>query len=309
MPSSRRLKYLLTLVALVFVVTLYYSSDSSHTQDAEFYKKTKLALEKATEDKRLKAEADTQLEKILKNAKDLASGEKIAQVLKTSALPNTVPPGEEQKKAPPAPPGTDEEVDEVSVAGRKMMPKPKPWVVDKDEEVALNGGRLKKIEEPGLAEAKTELNIMLKKSPSTFTLSMSARQWASLIHNNLVLIFSKSTCPYSRRAKTLLLDTYKIVPAPYVVELDLLDKPISDANDPSPPTLGRKLQDFLAESTGRKTVPNILINGLSIGGSDELAKLDADDELIKKIRDMGGRWVYEVERRGGPTTVPKGRGM
>lgn len=131
----------------------------------------------------------------------------------------------------------------------------------------------------------------------------------SLIHNNLVLIFSKSTCPYSRRAKSLLLDTYKIIPPPFVVELDLLDKPISDANDPSPPTLGRKLQDFLAESTGRRTVPNILINGLSIGGSDELAKLDADDKLIKKIRDMGGRWVHEAERRGGPTTMPKGRGM
>ena len=94
-----------------------------------------------------------------------------------------------------------------------------------------------------------------------------------------------------------------------MVELDLLDTPISDANDPSPPTLGRKLQDFLADSTGRKTVPNILINGFSIGGSDELAKLDADDELIKKIHDMGGRWIHEVERRGGPTTMPKGRGM
>ena len=94
-----------------------------------------------------------------------------------------------------------------------------------------------------------------------------------------------------------------------MIELDLLDKPISNSNDPSPPTLGRKLQDFLAESTGRKTVPNILINGLSIGGSDELAKLDADDELIKKIRDMGGRWVHEAERRGQPTTMPKGRGM
>jgi glutaredoxin len=126
---------------------------------------------------------------------------------------------------------------------------------------------------------------------------------------DIVLIFSKSTCPYSRRAKSLLLDTYKIVPAPYVVELDLLDKPISDANDPSPPTLGRKLQDLLAKSTGRKTVPNILINGRSIGGSDELVKLDADDELIKKIRDMGGRWVHEAERRGGSTAVPKGRGM
>ena len=125
----------------------------------------------------------------------------------------------------------------------------------------------------------------------------------------LVIIFSKSTCPYSRRAKSLLLDTYKIVPAPYVVELDLLTNPISDPNNDSPPTLGRKLQDLLAESTGRKTVPNILINGGSIGGSDELAKLHADDAMVSKIRDMGGRWVHEVERRGGPAAVQKGRGM
>src|SRR5947209_4982956 len=176
MPSSRRLKYLLTLVALAFVVTLYYSSDSSHTQDADFYRKTKLALEKATEDKRLKAEADIQLEKILKNAKDIASGEKVAKVAKTSAFPDTASPGEERKKVPPAPPGTDEEADEISVAGRKMMPKPKPWAVGKDEEVALNGGRLEKVEDPGLEEAKVELNIMLKKSPSASTPSMSTRQ-------------------------------------------------------------------------------------------------------------------------------------
>jgi hypothetical protein len=169
MPSNRRLKYLLALVTLALVVTLYYSSDSSHTQDADFYKKTKLALEKATEDKRLKAEADMKLERILKHARELASGENVAEVAKTSPLPDTAPPGEEQKKVPPAPPGTDEEANEVSVAGRRTMPKPKPWAVGKDEEVALNGGRLEKVEEPGLAEAKAELNIMLKKSPSTST--------------------------------------------------------------------------------------------------------------------------------------------
>jgi hypothetical protein len=169
MPSSRRVKYLLALVALAFVVTLYYSRDSSHTQYADFYKKTKLALDKATEDKRLKAEADVQLKKILKHAKDLAGGEDVAEVAKTNPLPDIAPAGEEQKKVPPAPPGADEKVDEVSVAGRKIMPKPKPWAVGKDEEVALNGGRLEKVEEPGTAEAKAELNVMLKKSPSTST--------------------------------------------------------------------------------------------------------------------------------------------
>lgn len=171
MPSNRRLKYLLALVALALFVTLYYSSDARQTQNADFYKKTQLALEKATEDKRLQAEADTELQNILKHAKDLASGDNVAEVAKASPLLDTSPPAEESKKVPPPPPGTDEEMDEVSVAGRKMMPKPKPWAVGKDEEVALNGGRLEKVEEPGAAEAKEELNIILKKSPG-----MSIRQ-------------------------------------------------------------------------------------------------------------------------------------
>jgi hypothetical protein len=165
MPSNRRLKYLLALVVLVLFITLYYSSDARQTRNADFYKKTELALKKATEDKRLKSEADAKLQDILKHAKDLAGGDNVAEVAKTSLLPDTAPPAEELKKVPPPPPGSDEDVDEISVAGRKMMSKPKPWAVGKDEEVALNGGRLEKVEEPGLAEAKAELNIILKKSP------------------------------------------------------------------------------------------------------------------------------------------------
>ena len=318
MPSNRRLKYLLALVALVFVITLYYSGDASQTQNADFYKKTKIALEKAAEDKRLKAEADVELQNILKHAKELAGGENAAEVSRASPLPDTSSPAEEQKKVPPRPPGSDED-EEISVAGRKTMPKPKPWAVGKDEEAALNGGRLETVKEPGIAEAKAELNVILKKSPRMSTLDIfpphQNRTLSKLTNTSLrlVIIFSKSTCPYSRRAKSLLLEAYKIVPAPYVVELDELTEPISDSDDENPPTLGRKLQDLLANTTGRKTVPNILINGRSIGGSDELTKLDADDELIKKISDMGGRWIHEVGRRrgggGGPATTSKGRGM
>ena len=97
------------------------------------------------------------------------------------------------------------------------------------------------------------------------------------------------------------------------MELDQLSTPISTNHDhkndhEEPVTLGRKLQELLQESTGRKTVPNILINGKSIGGSDEIAKLDSDGELIKKIRDMGGRWVHEAVKRGGPGSQGKERG-
>lgn len=64
----------------------------------------------------------------------------------------------------------------------------------------------------------------------------------TLLEANAVVVFSKSYCPYSKKAKALLLDKYSIVPAPYVVELDLRDN-------------GAQLQAELEVVTGRGTVP------------------------------------------------------
>ena len=69
---------------------------------------------------------------------------------------------------------------------------------------------------------------------------------------------------------------YKITPTPFVVELD--EHP-----------LGPQLQDELASSTGRRTVPNILINGRSIGGGDDVEKLHLEGSLIETVKSMGGK--------------------
>ena len=98
-----------------------------------------------------------------------------------------------------------------------------------------------------------------------------------------VIIFSKSYCPYSKRAKGILLEKYTISPAPYVVELD--EHP-----------LGKQLQDQLKVRTDRKTVPNIMVNGVSMGGSDEIVELDNADRLAAKIRDLGNKRVEITER-------------
>ena len=96
-----------------------------------------------------------------------------------------------------------------------------------------------------------------------------------------VIIFSKTYCPHSKKAKSILLSKYKITPAPFVVELD---------QHP----LGSRLQDELEKSTGRRTVPNILINGKSIGGGDEVQALDDGGELIAKVQSMGGKRIVEA---------------
>jgi glutaredoxin len=93
-----------------------------------------------------------------------------------------------------------------------------------------------------------------------------------------VIIFSKSYCPYSRKAKDILLTKYKITPPPFVVELDEHE-------------LGPQLQAELGSITGRKTVPNILINGKSIGGGDELQQLHEDNKLIATVKDLVGKRV------------------
>lgn len=87
-----------------------------------------------------------------------------------------------------------------------------------------------------------------------------------------VIIFSKSYCPHSMRAKNLLLEAYTIQPAPKVVELDLVPH-------------GAELQAYITEKTGRRTVPNILVNGISRGGASDLVELE--DGLLAKFIDWG----------------------
>ncbi|KAF3344733.1 hypothetical protein VdG2_06919 [Verticillium dahliae VDG2] len=87
-------------------------------------------------------------------------------------------------------------------------------------------------------------------------------------------------------AKALLLEKYAIDPPPYIVELD--EHPI-----------GKALQDFLAAKTGRSTVPNVLINSVSIGGFDDVHDLDERQKLVAKIIDLGQKRVTMVQRTAG----------
>lgn len=61
--------------------------------------------------------------------------------------------------------------------------------------------------------------------------------------------------------------------------------------------LGRALQSVLGESTGRRTVPNVLVNGKSIGGGDDVSALDQEDQLASTLNNLGGKWIQEVTRR------------
>lgn len=48
--------------------------------------------------------------------------------------------------------------------------------------------------------------------------------------------------------------------------------------------------------TGRKTVPNVMVYGKSIGGGDDIAALDRDKALADKITSLGGPRIDVTER-------------
>lgn len=80
-----------------------------------------------------------------------------------------------------------------------------------------------------------------------------------------IVIYSTKICPYCRNAKQLL--TQKGVS----YEEILVDE------DPA------KLEEMMTRS-GRRTVPQIFINGQSIGGFDDLSALNASGELDNLLK-------------------------
>ncbi|MCL7050318.1 hypothetical protein MKW94_019120 [Papaver nudicaule] len=96
-------------------------------------------------------------------------------------------------------------------------------------------------------------------SPSAFV--------QNVIYSNRIAIFSKSYCPYSIRAKRVFSELHE---KPFVVELDLRDD-------------GAEIQNVLLDLVGKRTVPQVFINGKHIGGSDDTGAALHNGELQKLL--------------------------
>lgn len=247
MPSQRRTRTFALLSLLTLLIILYTTRSSTQTHASDFYTKTSEALQQHDF-----AEAARQ-----RDADSVGSRLKAAE---EAAKKMAAEKDAEYHRAV--------EGKEKSVAGRVKLDGDKASPVPG---VAAQGGRPRdqlpvQGETAEDHDVEMELNAILKKSP--------------------VIIFSKSYCPHSARAKKILLSKYAITPAPYVVELD---------HHP----LGAKLQDTLAQMTGRRTVPNVLVQGKSVGGGDDVAALDEAGALADTVKRLGGTRVVEVVRREG----------
>ncbi|KAL2340504.1 hypothetical protein Fmac_008444 [Flemingia macrophylla] len=87
------------------------------------------------------------------------------------------------------------------------------------------------------------------------------------ISSHKIVIFSKTYCPYCKRAKAVFKELNQV---PYVVELD-------ERED------GSKIQDIMTNIVGRRTVPQVFINGKHLGGSDETVEAYESGQLAKLL--------------------------
>ncbi|KAI8051596.1 thioredoxin-like protein [Syncephalis plumigaleata] len=94
------------------------------------------------------------------------------------------------------------------------------------------------------------------------------------IKSHPVLVFSKTYCPYSVRAKKILNRYPDMDPKYFTIEVDL--RPDADG-----------IKEYLIKKTGQDTFPNIFIDGKSVGGSDKLASMEADGSLSTQLHKAG----------------------
>lgn len=276
MPSSRRMR-VTGLVALLTVCIIFYITNGARsTHNSAFYTRTVTAIQDREANEARKQAIATEIERLERVERLQAEHNAAISHTQPKETRAAQPLGPQQKPIVPDT-ASGSGASGKSVAGRKMMSDGK--VVhyaspkDSDDGVAKVGnigpqsshavvGEKEESEEDH--KVQDALNDILKKGP--------------------IIIFSKSYCPFSKKAKHILLDLYDISPPPYVVELDQHD-------------LGAGLQSTLERMTGRRTVPNVLINGKSIGGGDDVEALDIEDKLASTVSSMGGKRIMRVARR------------
>ncbi|RZF47230.1 hypothetical protein LSTR_LSTR004939 [Laodelphax striatellus] len=87
------------------------------------------------------------------------------------------------------------------------------------------------------------------------------------IAQDMVVIFSKTYCPYCKLAK----EVFDGIKKTYTcVELD-------NRND------GDSIQNILGVITGARTVPRVFVNGVCIGGGSDVKELHEKGELQKLL--------------------------
>ncbi|CAG7854557.1 SubName: Full=Uncharacterized protein {ECO:0000313/EMBL:CCA74501.1} [Serendipita indica DSM 11827] len=117
----------------------------------------------------------------------------------------------------------------------------------------------------------------LTKSTELLPAKMNGSEWEARLTamraQYPVIVFSKTYCPYSKKAKAILAE-YALKKQPVFIEADLR------------PDMA-KIKALLRRLTGQDTFPNVVVNGKSLGGADRLTVLHESGKLKKKLKAAG----------------------
>ncbi|TDL26174.1 thioredoxin-like protein [Rickenella mellea] len=101
-----------------------------------------------------------------------------------------------------------------------------------------------------------------------------------------VIVFSKTYCQFSTKAKKLL-KSYDLSPPPKIIEVDLRDD-------------SEHIKTLLTRLSHHSTFPNIFVQGVSLGGSDDLQRLHLSGELMTVLTNAGVDVQSEIADGLGP---------
>jgi glutaredoxin 3 len=88
------------------------------------------------------------------------------------------------------------------------------------------------------------------------------------------MMWTKSYCPYSKKAKELFQNEFPGVKDYKYIDIDQL-----------PETT--EIQDYLQQLTGARTVPRVFIGGKFVGGADDTVQLHKDGKLRPMLEQAG----------------------
>ena len=113
-----------------------------------------------------------------------------------------------------------------------------------------------------------------------------------LVSSNPVVVFSKSWCPYCRKAMEAL--SLAGINEPHIVDLTQRQDAV-------------EIQATLQQMTGRRTVPNVFVGGKSIGGGDETSALQRQGRLVPLLQSAGAFVSSTITKEDRSVHPPKQR--
>lgn len=300
LASRSRKRYLILASILSVLVIIYVTTAPSATRDSEFYRKTVALMNQKANS--AVAKTDSQLPIPNNEGSTLTEAERKEkeQLLSKDALKDRL-----QNAATAAKKSADEKwqemkdldvvknaVADAKAAEAKVKAAAAAVVAPADKKFPIDEGSLDgkttaiDPNEDGVAHVGPHADANAETAASTAAdqADRPKEELKRLLKQGPIVIFSKSYCPYSKKAKRILLEQMSIVPTPVVVELDQHE-------------MGPELQDLLGSMTGRRTVPNVLVSSKPLGGGDDVERMLNDGTLEDKIQELGGSRVEQVVRK------------